>query len=560
MSSSSNDPSNSKRLRALNKAYKYTSSWADKNVGTNRGLAAGTAASVIGMGIDRTERRDSRDSLDTDIFSDEELNALKDMEEPKDSKTSHFMDHFVEKLLKNTMPDDDKQIIEERLHDPERTKRPGLSLKIIASNFKKLSTKMSGFFEIQYGLIHIVTWKRPTKTLSFLVMYTAICLWPHLVLALPLLFLLFGIMIPAYIHRHPMKTPELIKVKKRGQSIFEFFNQSLEDSILIDLLSDEFKEHELRPTSSISSESSTSVFTQQPVSANSVASDPVDVNEKLTKRRRARYVKSQMSLFLNMRDLQNLTSDVIVAFDQAETFWFETAGFKDERFSTFLFYIVAIATYIVLFLGRFIPWRLIFIQSGWLSIILCHPHSKKLLVAILKNKQKQKLQKQKKEEDSGSPKEDEEPKKFDRHDIIIDDAADVRVVEIYVLEVKSLTKNEWSFYCYSNRLFNCRDHLRLSGKRPTGVEHLSKVLPPPEWKFDVGYENNWGIDIDPSRFLEERQIDSTYLLIKDDEKEGWIYDKLKNADTSDSVYEFRRRRLVRECFRYSRPPKKPLSC
>ena len=84
-----------------------------------------------------------------------------------------------------------------------------------------------------------------------------------------------------------------------------------------------------------------------------------------------------MTLFINMRDLQNLTTDVLNAINGAEKFWYETAGFKDERLSTFMFYGVIAATSIVLeYIGRFIPWRLIFIQSGWAGLIVCHPNSR----------------------------------------------------------------------------------------------------------------------------------------------------------------------------------------
>lgn len=562
------NPKSSKRAKMLSKMYDYTNGIADKNIGSNRGLAASTAATLLDMGIDRMNKSSNTGLSE---LTEEEISEFKDMalsveEEEynnnsggtsKNSKSSHFIDHLLEKYLRHSIPEEDRDMFNEKLHDPERAKKPGLSLKILASNFKILSTQMSAFFEIQYSLIHLITWRKPTKTLSFLVLYTSICLWPHLILALPLLFLLFGIMIPAYIHRHPMRTPELIKVKKRGQSLLDFFNQSLDDSIVMDLLNEDFDNdpYSLEPTSSRSSEVSTStaIFTQHPISAATVSTDPADVNEKVKKSNKAKRVKSQMSLMLNMRDLQNLTTDVLSSFDAAEKFWYETAGFKDERLSTFIFYGVILASSIILFLGRFIPWRLIFIQSGWAGIGLCHPNSKKYLLSIKKNRKRKATVRT-----EGSNKEKvKEAKKFERNDIIIDDAAEVRIVEIFELQTKSLTKNEWTFFRYTNGLFDLKDHVRISGKRPNGVDHLSKVKPPPDWKFDFGYKNNWGIDTNPSEFLQKRLLDNNCLKVDEKSEEGWIYDLLENKETLDSIYEFRRRRLIRDCFRYSRPAKLP---
>lgn len=576
---STTEPEDSRSRRAtraaLTKVYQVTNQISDRNIGTNRGIAAGTAASLLEMGLEKINRTNADDKY---AYSEEELKSLKDMalsaeeelqnKNKEDNKLGHFVDSLLERVLKHAIPADEQILFEEKLNDPERTKRPGLSFKILASNFKKLSSKMGAFFEIQYGMIHVITWKKPTKTLSFLVLYTAICLWPHLVLALPLLFLMFGIMIPGYIHRHPMPTPELIKVKKRGQSLLDFFNLSLDSSIFMDLLGEEY--HEDRPDSDILSSKSSdtnitsTVFTQKPISASSVSTASGDTNEVIEKKKRAHYAKSQVSLMINMRDLQNLTTDVLSGLQAAESFWFETAGFKDERLSTFMFYGVIVASSVILFLGSYIPWRLIFIQSGWIGITLCHPNSKKYLMTLKKNQQIAKLKaraqepkteeepvKIEKEEDSGTI------KRFERNDIIIDDSPELRTVEVFELQVKSLTKNTWSFYLYSTKLFSHKDHLRMAGKKPSGVTHLSKVVPPPDWKFDVGYENNWIIDNDPEKFLKSRSYDVSQFKLEEAGKDGWIYDVHEANDSSDMSYQFRRRRLVRVCYRYSRPAKKP---
>lgn len=552
MSSPTDRPS--LRARALSKLYEYTSEMAESHSGTNRGIAAGTAATLLGMSLDREGRKDLTDD---EIASIGDVPELSDDKSPKEK--SHFIDNFLERMVRHTISDEDQILIEERLRDPERNKKPPLSIRILTHNFKVLSGKMSMFFRLQYGVIHVFTWKKPTRTLSFLVLYTAICLWPHLVLALPLLFLLFQVILPAYNHRHPMRTPELIKVKRRGQLLLDFFNQSLDSSIVMDMISDEYLEHaELHPVSLWSLDST---YMQLPLAALAISTDPIDVNEKIKKKDKTKFVKSQVSLLINMRDLQNLTTDLLKSLDTGEQLWYETLAFKDERLTTFIFYGVAVASSVVLFLGQFIPWRLIFIQGGWALLALCHPNSKLFLLDLKKLKQLSQIKEEQRrasvpEVVVDEPENEKEPKKpFDRHDIIIDDAPEVRVVEVYEIQRKSLSRNEWSFHCYSSRLFDIKDHARLSGKPPTGVNHLLKVIPPPEWKFDIGFENNWGIDTDPLTFLRHRLVDLNRFVVEENDPEGWIYDATGDSDS----FQFRRRRLVRDCFRYSRPPKEPSS-
>ncbi|CUM67910.1 uncharacterized protein PRCAT00005621001 [Priceomyces carsonii] len=554
-----NNPDSKYRARAskaLSHIYEYTSGIAENHIGESRGIAAGTAASIIGLGLERVNKRSPEENF-IGIMDEKELDEFSNSI-PDENKSHHFMDRFMEKLLKHAITDDgpEKDLLEKRIRDPDRTKKPNLSIKILASNFKKLSSRMSEFFVVQYGLIHILTWRKPTKTLSFLVLYTSVCLWPHLVLAYPLLFLLFGVLIPGYLHRHPMKNPELIKVKRRGQSLLSFLNESPDQSIISDILNDDYDRdsdtESLRPLNSRSSDGSTSAFTQPPASASSISNS--DNAESSQKKDRSKYVKSQMTLAMNMRDLQNLTTDVLSSLDAADKFWYDTAGFKDERLSTFIFYGLILATSAILLVGYYVPWRLIFIQSGWVGITLCHPKSKKYLVGFSKTRKGKKKGKLEVVEDKLK----KEEKRFDRRDIIIDDPPEIRFVEVFEIELKSILNSSWTLFCFSNSIYDPKDHIRCSGKRPKGVDHLSKILPPSDWRFDFAYANKWKIDFQPKIFLHQRLLDmNSSLRVYENESDGWIYDDLDYVKSNDTVYEFRRRRLSRECYRYSRAAKEP---
>ncbi|KAI5949002.1 hypothetical protein KGF57_005065 [Candida theae] len=571
-------------LGLVNSAVQRGNNIAQQKPGSRRALAASTATTLLEMGMERFNTNNGR-GLPSNLTAEDiqHIASMPDSAEDNESKASsstnsHFADRLIEKLLKSTLPEDipEREIFEKRLRDPERNKRPGLSIGTLASNVKKLASKMSNFFALQYALIYVITWKQPTKTLSVLVLYTAACLWPHLIIAYPLIFLLFGVLIPGYVHRHPPRRLDLIKVKKRGQSLLSFFNSTSESSIVEDMVDEDYLKEDAEIASSgysISDEASEITISSTQVNSSEAKSGTGQREKKET----AKHRKSNLDLLINLRDFQNLTSDLIKGMDKGEQFYFETAGFKDERLSTFIFYGVLLATFATLFLGQFIPWRAIFIQSGWVGLILCHPKAKKYLVDM-SNTRKARARKAKEDKEAELSQHPEsqgsdesqtkstfiddllnDGKKFDRDDIIVDDAPEVRIVEVFQLQIKSILKHDWSFYRYSTTMYDTENKTRTSGKRPQGVEYLSEVLPPHDWKFDMGFVNKWVLDTNPKTFIEERNLKPDLFIVKDNEQEGWIYDNMEGVVHSDIVYEFRRRRLYRECYRYARPHKRPKS-
>ena len=568
-------------LNLVNSAVQRGNNIAQQKPGSKRALAASTASTLLEMSLEKLNSNGKGLPSNLSAEDIQHIASMPESAEDNESKASstqsHFADRMIEKLLRSTLPEDipEREVFEKRLRDPERNKRPGLSIGTLASNVKKLASKMTNFFALQYALIYIVTWKQPTKTLSVLVLYTAACLWPHLIVAYPLIFLLFGVLIPGYVHRHPPRRLDLIKVKKRGQSLLSFFNSSSDSSIVEDMVDEDYLREDAEVASSaysISDEASEVTISSVQVSSNEANSSKDPKEKKET----ARHRKSNLDLLINLRDFQNLTSDLIKGMDKGEQFYFETAGFKDERLSTFIFYGVLLATFATLFLGQFIPWRAIFIQSGWVGLILCHPKAKKYLVDM-SNTRKARARKAKEEaelsQDSELQVSDElqtksssfiddllnDGKKFDRDDIIVDDAPEVRIVEVFQLQIKSILKNNWSFYRYATTMYDTENKTRVSGKRPQGVEYLSEVLPPHDWKFDMGFVNKWVLDTNPKAFIEERNLKPDLFIVKDNEEEGWIYDNMEGVVHLEIVYEFRRRRLYRECYRYARPHKRPKS-
>ncbi|MCP8718701.1 MAG: PEX28-32 family peroxisomal membrane protein [Asgard group archaeon] len=561
----------------LSKAVAKGNRIVESKPGSKRAFAMNTASSLFEKGIERYNlngngsRRTRSGSYD---LTDEQISQIESMadsaEAEKRPKSNHFADRMIEKLLKSVLPQDlpERELFEKRLNDPDRNKRPGLSITVLTSNVRQMARKMTNFFAIQYEIIRIISWKQPTKTISVLILYTAACIWPHLVLAYPLIFVLFGILIPGFVYRHPMRNPDLIKVKKRGQSLLSFLFESPDTSIVEDLINEDYLREDAEVASStysISEDVSEAAASSSQMASESDTSGGGGGGDNSPKKETAKHRKSQVALLINLRDFQNLTTDILKGVNEAEKFYYETAGFKDERLSTFIFYAVLVATFGILFVGQFMPWKLIFIQAGWGAGILSHPKCKKFIVDASKaRKQKALLAKLNEKENAAESTPDivvEDTdgviKQFDRNDIIVDDSPEVKVVEVWELQIKSILKHSWSFYRYSNTIFDKNNKLRVAGKRPSGVEQLSKVYPPVDWKFDFGLENKWNLDSDPGEFIRQRSLNPSLFIIKEGEKEGWIYDNMEDIVHLDIVYEFRRRRLSRECYRYGRPPKEP---
>ena len=81
--------------------------------------------------------------------------------------------------------------------------RPEFGPRMMTYNFRRFNARIGVVFVMQNRLIHLFTWRRPTATLSFLAVYSLLCLKPYLLAVIPLVMVLFSIMIPSFLARHP---------------------------------------------------------------------------------------------------------------------------------------------------------------------------------------------------------------------------------------------------------------------------------------------------------------------------------------------------------------------
>ncbi|SSD59000.1 uncharacterized protein SCODWIG_00761 [Saccharomycodes ludwigii] len=85
----------------------------------------------------------------------------------------------------------------------EAKNRPGLSVQIMSKNFINLNSRLSVPFMLLDEIIKIFKWSNPCYTLTILFIITFIILKPIPALtSLPIFYILFGIMVPAYLKIH----------------------------------------------------------------------------------------------------------------------------------------------------------------------------------------------------------------------------------------------------------------------------------------------------------------------------------------------------------------------
>lgn len=176
-------------------------------------------------------------------------------------------------------------------------------------------------FVLQNRLIRLFAWKSPSATLSFLAIHSLLCLKPHLLPLVPLVGLLFSIMIPSFLARHPAPANDpRIEPSLRGP-----------------------------PTA--------------PASRVKPAAD------------------LSHDFWRNMRDLQNCMEDFSRIHDAGNEYITPYTNFSDESLSSSL-YLVLFAVSCVAFLGsQLVPWRAIALLGGWILTVAGHPKAQKLILS-----------------------------------------------------------------------------------------------------------------------------------------------------------------------------------
>ncbi|KAI1092580.1 Pex24p-domain-containing protein [Rostrohypoxylon terebratum] len=230
-----------------------------------------------------------------------------------------LQDKLVETLLSQVVPLDDAQIPQD---DPPKggspgVVRPNFNLTTMSNNFRRFNARIGVVFVFQARAARVLSWKKPAHTLSFLAVYTLVCLDPYLLPLLPLTIMLIAILIPNFVARHPAA---------------EF---------------------------SLSSEQAIGYSPHGPPLAPAITVKPV---KELSR-----------DFFHNMRDLQNSMEDFSQLHDAIIRLVVPRTNFSDEAFSSALFVALFIACLFMSIASNILPWRFIFLALGWAATCTSHP-------------------------------------------------------------------------------------------------------------------------------------------------------------------------------------------
>ena len=217
--------------------------------------------------------------------------------------------------------DDDKGNKKKDRRSRQYVDRPTFNISLMTSNFRRFNARIGIVFVMQARLIHLFTWRHPTSTLSFLAVYSLLCLKPHLLPVVPLIGLLFYIMIPSFVARHPISTND----------------PRLEPS---------FKGPAVAPASRVKP-------------APDLSKD----------------------FMHNMRDLQNSMEDFSRVHDAANEYITPYTNFSDEKMSSTVFFFFFMVSCVAFIGSSLVPWRFISLAAGWIATGLGHPDAQTVILS-----------------------------------------------------------------------------------------------------------------------------------------------------------------------------------
>ncbi|AOA61917.1 Peroxisomal integral membrane peroxin [Komagataella phaffii GS115] len=450
-------------------------------------------------------------------------------DQPKDSSSSSItsnsalMDKFVERIISMALPtaytdETYQEQLQERLQNQQS--RPPLSVNIMTKNFIQLNSRLSIPFILIDEVVCIINWKRPYYTLSVLLIASLLILKPTLLTVFPMFYILSGIMVPAYLKRHPPEKNQLLE-----SNPIPAYGEPVKDITLP------------KPVPDLSRE-----------------------------------------FVVNLTDLQNRMLLYVITFDFINSINLEFFYFKDDAVSNFVFLALFALATIVFTSVNIIPLEILSFTAKftllvgiWGLMVLLHPENLDQFLALLYSEEyRLKLQTMSNKVETRL--------KNEFSNRVDSDQNEIREIEIFELQTLDEDTNEWKLLCYCNDPFAINSTRRDNEKSIKGCLSLQSIMPPIGWKFDlqdapsssvnpdssttsdetdVSRQTNihgWTLDLSPTGWVHQNYLQGV-LSIDDDGK--WCYDKKDSLSTLKKLSncyestgkEYRRRRWIRTCKR-----------
>ncbi len=397
------------------------------------------------------------------------------------------------RLVSQVIPTDDVQTQHVTTDDmPAYAERPGFSLPLMTTNFRRFNARIGVVFKFQARVFRLLAWRRPTHTVSFLAVYSFVCIDPYLLLALPLAIALFGILVPSFVARHPAPVPDADRLRN---------------------------------------------LTYSPRGPPLAPARTVKPTKELSR-----------DFFHNMGDLQNVMEDFSVAHDKVIAVLLPKTNFSDEALSSAVVVLLAAGFLLMLVAAHLLPLRLLSLLAGWAAILSGHPsiarwiHHTKLQFLPTPNPNlnlQQQQQQQPPAPDTGKVPWYLTPastlQTLLTSDILLDTAPPTREVEIFELQhlstpssSSSESDGEWQPWLFTPSPYDPLSPARLARHRPLGVRFFEDVAPPPGWTWS---EKKWALDLWSREWVEERIITGVEV---ETEGERWVYDMWNPREESFS--------------------------
>ncbi|KAJ2894943.1 uncharacterized protein MKZ38_007084 [Zalerion maritima] len=354
--------------------------------------------------------------------------------------------------------------------------RPNFNITTMSNNFRRFNARIGVVFRFQVRMMRLLGWRKYSHTLSFLAVYTFVCLDPYLLVLVPLAALLLGVLIPSFMARHPPVSPQ--HPGNAGQ-----------------------------------------ILQQHQYSAASMEYSPR--GPPIAPARTVKPVKElSRDFFRNMRDLQNSMEDFSVAHDSIISLVVPTTNFSDESVSSAVFLGLFVAFLLLSIAAHLIPWKVAALLAGWAGVGMGHPAAKRMVNKATRDHNVKMLEEPKESVSNAQS----ALKKFAKGDMVLDVAPETREVEIFELQRKSSENDEWEAWLFTSNPYDPLSASRIAGERPKGTRFFEDVLPPEGWDWS---EKKWALDLWSRDWVEERIITAVEV---ETEGERWIYDMLSSFD------------------------------
>lgn len=393
-------------------------------------------------------------------------------------------------------------------------KRPAFSLPLMTQNFRRFNARqvlsvdqnekaladarrIGIVFALQNQIERLLNWRKTSHTISFLFVYSFVCIDPHILAILPIAAILVYVMVPAFIARHP-------------------------------------------PPPSSSTSSTTPYYSYEgPALAPPKTIEPASETSK--------------DFFRNLRDLQNCMADFSDLHDSVISMFAPVTDFSNEKLASVTFLLLSVTAVLLFPAAHLLPWRYILLVGGNAVILSNHPGIQEFFRTLINDL----INETTDHEPSLVEKEAQDlfgislPSSPSATmsalgplaEISLDAYTEEREVEIFELQFWSpdpYADSKWEHFIFSPVPHDPLSPARIAGDRPRGCRFFEDVQPPSGWAWK---SKKWELDMDSREWVVERMITGVGFEIpgsgpegsaSSDEVGGWVWDlPLKNTNARD---------------------------